>query len=457
MSQKRPNILYFHVDNISTGDLGCYGGGIAIGARTPNIDRFAEQGLQLTNYNVEAQCTPTRSALMTGRHSTRTGCTSALPGSGLVAWETTIATQLKSLGYRNAILGKWHCGAEPGRYATDHGFDYWYGILGTWDEAMWPDDKFFKASGLEPSYVIESDAPGSARNVKVLDREVRRDIDLELIEKGKRWMADAVDADEPFFLYFNHSNMHFPTLPRAEFIDSSDGGPLADCIQMLDADFGTLLEHLDALGIAEDTIVVFAGDNGRDTTFHAPNNRGAEGNWRGGYFSTYEGNNRTAGILRWPNRLRTGRSDEMIHAVDWFPTILSMVEAPELVPDDRVLDGVDQSAFLRGDEEHSRREHFLMFFDQLLVGMRWRNFKVLTHRVVDGTAPIEQLATPHVYNLTVNPDENTPYNYDQVHSWVLYHVFSRIAGEYQRSLDGDAVPKGAPVDFVPAGAGRDRG
>lgn len=445
----RPNILFVHVDNISTGDFGCYGGGITIGAETPNIDMFAHGGLRFTNYNVESQCTPTRSALMTGRHSTRTGCTSALPGSGLVAWEVTMATSLKEVGYRNAILGKWHCGAEAGRYPTDHGFDYWYGIEGTWDEAMWPDDKFFKASGLEPSYVVESTGSGDLAHVKVLDREARRNIDLEFLAKARTWMSDAHEANEPFFLYFNHSTMHFPTLAREEFIDSSNGGDVADCIQMLDADFGTLLGYLDELGLRENTIVVFAGDNGRDTTFHAANNQGSEGNWRGGYFSTYEGNNRTACLMQWPGHIRGGHTDEMLHVVDWFPTLFSLLGEPGCVPTDRVLDGIDQADFLRGEVEHSNREHFLMFFDQLQVGMRWRNFKVLTHRIANGAAPIEQLATPHVYNLTVNPDENTPYNYGEVHSWVLYKVFARIASEYHASLEGDAVPKGAPLDFVP--------
>lgn len=444
-----PNVLFFHVDNISTGDFGCYGGGITIGAATPNVDRFASEGLLLTNYNVEAQCTPTRSALMTGRHSVRTGCTSALPGSGLVAWEVTIAQQLKQLGYRNAILGKWHCGDEPGRYATDHGFDYWYGIGGTWDEAMWPDDKFFKQSGLEPAYVLESSGRGHLERVKVLDRAVRKDIDLEFLEKGKRWMADAVAAGEPFFLYFNHSNVHFPTLPRDEYVDSSYGGSVGDCIQMVDGDFRQLLDTLDELGIRDDTIVVFAGDNGRDTTFHAPNNRGAQGNWRGGYFSTYEGNNRTVCAAQWPGQIPAGKSDEMMHVVDWFPTLMHLIGRADLIPGDRLLDGVDQSLFLRREQESSNREHFFMFFDELQVGMRWRNFKVLTHMVENGAAPIHQLATPHIYNLTVNPDESTPYNFDQGHSWVLYKVYGPLSARFRASLDGDQVPKGAPLDYNP--------
>nr|WP_231123556.1 sulfatase-like hydrolase/transferase [Nocardioides sambongensis] len=209
----RPNLLFFHVDNISTGDFGCYGGGITIGAQTPNVDRFAAEGLKLTSYNVEAQCTPTRSALMTGRHSVRTGCTSVMPGNGLVAWEVTIAQLLQDAGYRNAILGKWHCGKEEGRYATDHGFDYWYGIGDTWDVAMWPDDKFFQRTDFEPEYVLESTGPGHLEQIKVIDRDVRRDIDVEFMDKAEAWMSDAVEADEPFFVYFNHSNMHFPTLP----------------------------------------------------------------------------------------------------------------------------------------------------------------------------------------------------------------------------------------------------
>jgi arylsulfatase len=386
---------------------------------------------------------------MTGRYSLRTGATSALPGCGLVRWETTIAQSLKKLGYRNAILGKWHCGNEPGRYATDHGFDYWYGIGDTWDVSLWPEDKWFQRTGFEPEYVIESTAPGRVEKVKVLDRQVRRNIDLEFLDKADAWMRDSVAAGEPFFVYFNHSSVHFPTLPREEYVDSSDGGEVADCIQMVDGDFQRLLATLDELGVRNDTIVIFAGDNGRDTTFHAPNNQNAQGNWRGGYFSTYEGNNRTVCLAQWPGKLRTGPSDEMFHVVDWYPTLMHLLGHGELLPTDRVLDGVDQSRFLSGQQDGSERDHFMMFFDDLFVGMRYRNFKILTHIVEHGAAPIQKLATPHLYNLTVNPDENTPYNFGQMHSWVMYKVFGPRVAAFQRSLQGDAVPKFAPVDFDP--------
>ncbi len=446
---QKPSILFFHMDNVSVGDFGCYGGAYPLGAKTPNIDRFASEGLQLTNYNVEAQCTPSRSALMTGRHSVRTGCITALPGSGLVAWEVTIADKLKAQGYRNACLGKWHMGEDVGRLPTDKGFDYWYGIKDTWDVSLWPEDKWFREEGMEPEYIVESPVRGQLNNVKVLDRDVRRDIDLDFLEKAERWMEDAVAARQPFFIYFNHSNVHFPVLPREEYRDLSKGGPVGDCIQMIDGDFRRLLDKLDALGLSENTIVIFAGDNGRDTSFHAPGNRNAPGPWRGGYFSTFEGNNRTVCVARWPGRIAPRQSDEMMHITDWFPTLLNLIGLGDQVPQDRVIDGCDQSALVTGAQAHSNRDHFHMFFDHQHVGMRYKNFKVLTHTVADGPSPIQKLAIPHVYNLTVDPDEDTPYNYAGMHTWVLYKIFGPKSKELQESLAKESVPFGAPLDFNP--------
>ena len=336
------------------------------------------------------------------------------------------------------------------RPATDRqGFDYWYGIHGTWDVALWPGDKWFQQENFHPDYMVESKGKGDLRNIKVLDEEVRRSVDLEFLEKASHWMEDAKDNDQPFFIYFNHSNIHFPVLPRPEYENSSNGGVVADCLQMVDGDFQVLLDKLDALGERDNTIVIFAGDNGRDTSFHGPGNRSAPGPWRGGYFSTYEGNNRTAGLIRWPGQIAPRQSDEMMHITDWFPTLLNLINHKELIPTDRVLDGCDQSAFILGAQEHSNRDYFPMFFDHLHVGMRYKNFKVLTHKIEDGAAPIQQLAIPHVYNLTVNPEEDTPYNYQQLHSWVLYKVFTPKTRELHESLKKDSVPFGAPLDFNP--------
>jgi arylsulfatase A-like enzyme len=444
-----PNVLYFHVDNTSVGDWGAYGGAYTLGAKTPNVDRFASDGLVLQSYAPEAQCTPTRSALMTGRYAIRTGCITAIGHAGLVTWEVTIADKLKELGYSNACLGKWHCGETIGRLPTDNGFDYWYGPPQSWDNAMWPDDKWFKDEGLEPAYIMESKAKGDLRNIKVLDRDVRRDIDLEFLDKACHWMEDAKQKDQPFFLYFNHSNIHFPVLPRAEYKDKSKGGPVADCIQMIDGDFQVLLDKIDALGLRDNTIVIFAGDNGRDDCFHAPGNRGSSGPWRGGYFSTYEGNNHTACIVRWPGKIKPGKSDGMMHVTDWFPTLLGLIGHPEKVPTDRVIDGVDQAAFVTGQQEQSNRIKYPMYFDALHVGWRYKNFKVLTHKIENGVAPIQQLAIPHLLNLTVNPDEDLPMQYEDAHSWMLYKVVPTLNAELYASLKKDSVPFMAPLDFNP--------
>jgi len=138
-----------------------------------------------------------------------------------------------------------------------------------WDVALWPQDKWFKQENFEPEHILESKSKGDLQEIKVIDAEVRRNIDLEFLEKANRWMEDSVKKDEPFFIYFNHSNIHFPTLPREEYQDSSNGGVVADCLQMIDGDFKILLDKIDELGIKENTIVIFAGDNGRDTSFAA--------------------------------------------------------------------------------------------------------------------------------------------------------------------------------------------
>jgi arylsulfatase len=143
------------------------------------------------------------------------------------------------------------------------------------------------------------------------------------------------------------------------------------------------------------------------------------------------------------------KSDEMVHVVDWFPTLLNLIGDPEGVPTDRVIDGVDQSVFVTGEQDESNRDYFHMFFDRIHVGMRYKNFKVLTHKVEDGPSPIQQLAIPHIYNLTLNPDEDTPYAYEGIHSWVLYEVFIPKTVELQQSLLKDSVPFGAPLDYNP--------
>src|SRR6476660_2528144 len=180
---QKPNIVFILMDNLGYGEVGCYGGGIVRGAPTPRIDQLAAEGTRLTNFNVEAQCTPSRSAILTGRFSIRSGTHSVPIGGGLdglTQWEVTIAEALSSAGYATAHFGKWHLGSDQGRLPNSQGFDEWYGIPRTTDEAFWPGDAAAKAAGVRFEQIMEGRKGEKSRDVSVYDLEQRRLIDAEI-------------------------------------------------------------------------------------------------------------------------------------------------------------------------------------------------------------------------------------------------------------------------------------
>jgi len=215
---KRPNVVYFLVDNLGMGELSSYSGGPLRGVNTTRIDDFAKEGMMLLNFAPEAQCTPSRSALMTGRYSIRSGNqTVALAGShgGLVKWERTLGDIFSDAGYATAIVGKWHIGDSAGRWPTDHGFDEWYGIPRSYDESLWPDDPWYDPKRDPVTRVLEGRKAQPVKELEQLTVEVRRDIDVEYMKRAKVFLKRSTDAGKPFFLYFDHSMMHLPTVPRA--------------------------------------------------------------------------------------------------------------------------------------------------------------------------------------------------------------------------------------------------
>ena len=451
-----PNIVYFLVDNLGYGELGCYGGGILRGADTRRIDNFAGEGMKLLNFAPEAQCSPSRAALMTGRYAIRSGNhTVALPGDegGLVAWEKTMADVLSAQGYATACYGKWHIGASDGRWPTDHGFDEWLGIPRTWDESLWPDDPWYDPKRDGITCVLESRKGEKVREVKQLTQEVRRDIDAEFLVRSKAFMKRSVEANKPFFLYFNHSLMHFPILPRAEFKGRSGQGEWADCLLQLDADFGTLLDALKELGIDGNTIVVLSGDNGPEEMEPW---RGHPGFFDGSYFTGMEGSLRTPCLVRYPGRVPPGaQSNEIVHITDMFTTLLRWAGTD--APGDRVIDGVDQRAFLEGKQKHSAREGFPYWMGETMYGVKWRDFKLAFHMQKTLAEPAQKLATPYLINLIVDPKERKPFDFPYLHSWTSIH-FGKILKEFAASVQREPlIPAGAPLDHVPGKATKDRG
>ena len=262
-----------------------------------------------------------------------------------------MADILSEAGYATACFGKWHLGAEDGRWPTDHGFDEWYGPPRSYDECRWYENPWWRPERDLQSFMHEGER---GTGVRVLDDEPltlerRRDVDVEYSRRAVAFLRKSVAEKRPFYLYFNHSLLHVPTIPRAEFQGATGNGDWADCLAELDHDFGELLDALDELGVAGDTIVVLAGDNGAENLLIA---RGSAGVFEGSYFTSSEGGLRTPCLIRWPGRVAPGRaSNELVHQTDMFTTLLGWAGCP--IPDDREIDGVDQRAFFEGSQATS--------------------------------------------------------------------------------------------------------
>jgi arylsulfatase A-like enzyme len=450
MPSGTPNILFFHVDNLGMGELGCYGGGILRGADTKRIDKFRTEGAKLTHYVVEPQCTPTRSALMTGRYPIRSGNhTIALGGNagGLVRWEIAIAEILAQAGYTSSCLGKWHIGAEDGRWPTDHGFDEWYGPLRTYDECMWLEDPHYDPKRDGYSYMHEGKKGQGVRPItsQQLTLEVKKNCDLEYQKRGIDFMERAVEAGKPFFLYFNHSLMHFPMIPRDEFKWKSQNGDWGDCLLMLDHDFGVLLDKIDRLGIRDDTIVVFCGDNGAEDHLAG---RGTGGFFDGSYFSSAEGGIRTPFLMRWPGHVAAGtESNEMVHVTDMFTTLLKFAGCEP--PQDRIIDGKDQTPFFLGSQHSSNREDCMVWLNEELHAIKWKDFKINFKRQQHFHDPELGLGFARITHLMDDPKEREAVNQRYVRWWVMQHAH-RVVREFEESKKREEpIPSGSPIDYVP--------
>ena len=444
---RKPNVVYFFVDNLGFGELGCYGGGILRGADTRRIDGFATEGLKLLNFAPEAQCTPSRSALMTGRYSIRSGThTIPIPGlgeGGLVAWERTVAEILSEGGYATQILGKWHLGDTQGRWPTDHGFDEWYGVPRSYDECLWSEDPWYDPERDPISHIMEGRKGEGVRTAKQLTLEARRNIDVEYQRRAFDLIKRNVADGRPFFLYYCHSMLHLPMVPRDEFKGKSGHGDFADCLLELDHDFGQLLDHLDKLSVRENTIVVFFGDNGAEESLPW---RGTSGFFEGSYFTGTEGSLRSPCLIRWPGRVPAGRvSNDIVHISDMFTTTVKLAGGE--VPRDRMIDGVDQGPFFLGQQEKSNRDGFPFWNGDRLYGVKWHDWKAFFVRQKYMWDPVEILAMPHLVNLVVDPKERE--NVAIHHTWVFAHMGRVLEDFYNSAKREPLIPSDAPINFVP--------
>ena len=367
---------------------------------------------------------------MTGRLPIRSGIGKAIaagaPG-GLHPWEITLAEMLSDAGYRTAMFGKWHLGASEGRLPTDQGFDEWFGFETT-DIIYWTGNPGMPLKDVD--YIREAKKGGKPRNVQLYDMDTRRQIDRMLTDHAVDYIAKSRKSDaketQPFFLYVPFAFAHHPVLAHPDFKGKSPAGEFGDSLLEQDHNVGRILDALDAASLADNTVVVWASDNGPSPlpTVTPWWTIGDSGPWRGEIGTVLEGNIRAPCIIRWPGRIPAGRiSNQIVAIVDFFPTLARI--AGGKVPADRPIDGVDQLDFFTGKQEKSNRDHVLLFLGQKLMAVKWRNYKIHLDGLdrVDGV--IEDWSFPQAFNLASDPKER--WNIIWQNTWIGNEIGPYVA------------------------------
>jgi arylsulfatase len=452
--QQKPNVVFILADNVGYGDLGSYGGGELRGAPTPRLDQLAEEGLRFTQFLVEPACTPSRTALMTGQYSIRNGLSLiAIEGSSytLPARAFTMGELFKGLGYATAIFGKWHLGGAPQSLPTAHGFDEFYGIPPdiSWDAATYPETIALTHSSDEPyevllnkgPQIVEAKTGEPLRTVKPYTTAVRAEIDNELVEKSIDFMRRQKTAGKPFFLYLPFSMGHFPNLPSQQFKGKSRIGNYGDKLMEGDHHIGQILDVLKELGVDDNTIVVFASDNGpQGETAREHGNQGTpdmgnSGPFRGELGEATEGAIRTAAIIRWPGHIKPGTTTyAMFSIMDFLPTFAKIVGGK--MPADRPIDGVDQTDVLLGNSAKGHRESLLTFIGPDLVAVRWKQWRLYftdVHPVGIGpqrqpgmfSTSAQMAGYPKAYNIEMDPHEDL----------IVAALFGWVSGPALKAVD----------------------
>jgi arylsulfatase len=472
MADKKPNIIFFFWDNLGWGEPGCYGGGVLRGAPTPRIDKLAGDGLRLLNFNVEAQCTPSRSAVLTGRHPIRSG-TQTVPitggPDGLTRWEVTIAHALSDAGYATGMWGKWHLGSDPEtRSPVDFGFDEAVWSPRTADEVLWTMQSYFPQGTvtatpyagnmqipIEPEPIYSKKKGGKAEVIATYDAEFRAGFDRKITGWAMDFMSRSKQDGKPFYMYLPYTQVHIPTTPDPEYAGKTKRGNWPDLLTQVDDFTGMILDKLDELGLAEDTIVVWTSDNGADPNYRMPAMdpdplggqwNGFSGPWRGGYFTSLEGSNRVPCIIRWPGNVPAGKvSNELVHLVDMFTTLV--LAAGAKVPDDRQIDGMDMRDFLLGGSEPSGRDAILCFQGNRLQAVKWRQWKAHLFQQDHAFSTWAPYNVPHLHNLEWDPREE--HQVDFPHAWV-FHPMAAAAGAFLKTLAIETpIKPGTPDPYLP--------
>ena len=431
-AKKKPNILVIFGDDIGVSQISAYTMGL-MGYRTPNIDRIANEGALFTDAYGQQSCTAGRASFILGQEPFRTGLlTIGMPGDphGITDWMPTIADVMRTQGYTTGQFGKNHLGDRDDHLPTNHGFDEFFGNLYHLNAEEEPegyfypkDPEFRKKFG--PRGVIHSWSQGSngGRKQKIEDTgplttKRMETIDEEFLAGAKKFIEGAAKRDTPFFVWFNTTRMHVFTHLKKASVGLTGKGLEADGMAEHDGHVGELLDHLDDLGITDNTIVVYTTDNGAEIALWPD---GAMTPFHGEKGSTWEGGFRVPMIVRWPGVIKPGtQSNEIISLLDWFPTLCAAAGVNDIVGKMKKgfkagektfkvhLDGYDFGPYFRGETKEGPRED-LLYFDQggNLNALRLRDWKLsfaqIEGNIAFGSRQVTNWAA--ITNLRMDPYE----------------------------------------------------
>jgi arylsulfatase A-like enzyme len=459
---EKPNILIIWGDDIGISNLSCYSDGL-MGYRTPNIDRLADEGVRFTDSYGEQSCTAGRAAFITGQNPYRTGLTKVgFPGAdiGLRAEDPTIATALKNEGYATGQFGKNHFGDRDEFLPTRHGFDEFFGNLYHLnaeeepEEPDYPTDEEFPEfrKRFGPRGVIRAwaDGDGTQRieDTGPLTRERMKTCDEEFRDAAIDFMRRQHADETPFFVWFNTTHMHFRTHTRDEDLGRAGRwqSPYHDTMLYHDEIVGQVLDELDALGIADNTIVMYSTDNGPHMNSWpdagmSPFRNEKNSNWEGAY--------RVPLLLRWPDGIPAGRVlNGIVSHSDWFVTLLAAVGNPDIAEQLRAgaaldgstykvhLDGFNQLDYITGGADDSPRRHFFYVSDDGdLTALRFEHWKIVfLEQRAPGTLrvwsePYTELRVPKIFNLRTDPYERADITSNTYYDWFVHNAYFIYAAQ----------------------------
>lgn len=466
---KKPNIIYILADDVGWGEPGWQGGGKRRGTPTPTLDMMAAEGMRFWSAYAEPSCTPSRTAIMTGRHPVRTGLTTVLwPGQteGLSPKEVTAAEVLSAAGYNTAMWGKWHVGELPEQAPENQGFDYaFYGI---WNGApdLWPSahdlykdgskgasspffdfpgvEEYTKRTGIDLSVAAYVGRKGKPRQpvegaAGTLGPERQETFEAESIKQITAYVKDKAKDSKPFFIYwatfmqqYQESKAHW----NDKYVDKANAN--ASEMAAHNAHVKQLLDTLKAEGIAENTLVVWMSDNGPMYTFWPSAGysllKGSKGH-------VEEGGVRVPATAYWPGMIAPNQDPlDMLHITDLFTTAARLGGALDKIPTDRVTDGVDQTALLLLGEDHGRRDTIFFYSGDVLAAIRYQNFKIHLKEGHGGLPGIE------TYNVMRDPGEKFPeaalFVFTPVQNLLREHI--KMIQKFPNRVS-ETTPKGAEL------------